>query len=158
MNRVETSAKMDINGVLGGETTKMKNVADGLLALKLLPLCITLRAQTPIQLPRYKGSTLRGGFGTVFKETVCVVEYRDCTRCLLRTHCAYPYVFDTPIPNNTTRMRKYTMAPHPFVLLPPLENKTWWGTCRPQLVTLRVQRHGTARRRLPWRLWFARRR
>jgi hypothetical protein len=66
---------------------------------------------------------LRGGFGTAFKQTVCVVEHRDCGRCLLRTTCAYPYVFDTPAPPDAARMRKYTAAPHPFVLLPPLEQK-----------------------------------
>ena len=95
-----------------------------LSALQLLPLQITLRAQTPIQLPRYKGSALRGGFGSVFKETVCIVEHRDCVRCLLRARCAYPYVFDTPVPDGATRLRKYEAAPHPFVILPPLERQT----------------------------------
>ena len=104
---------------------------DGLPALKLLPLRFTLRARTPLQLPSYKGSTLRGGFGTAFKQAVCVVEHRDCSRCLLRTTCAYPYVFDTPVPDDATRMRKYTAAPHPFVLLPPLEPKARYepGEC-----------------------------
>ncbi|GIX48033.1 MAG: CRISPR-associated protein Cas6 [Candidatus Tectimicrobiota bacterium] len=92
--------------------------------LKLLPVRFVLRAQTALHLPRYKGSTLRGGFGAVFKDTVCVVEHRDCQRCLLRSRCAYPYVFDTPVPEGATRMRKYVAAPHPFVLLPPLEAKT----------------------------------
>lgn len=104
---------------------------DGLPALKLLPLRFTLRARTPLQLPRYKGSTLRGGFGTAFKQAVCVVEHRDCGRCLLRTTCAYPYVFDTPVPDDAARLRKYTAAPHPFVLLPPLEPKAHYepGEC-----------------------------
>ena len=104
---------------------------DDLLALKLLPLRFTLRARTPLHLPRYKGSTLRGGFGSAFKRAVCVVEHRDCSRCLLRTTCAYPYVFDTPVPDDATRMRKYTAAPHPFVLLPPLEPKAHYepGEC-----------------------------
>lgn len=35
-----------------------------------------------------------------------------------------PYVFETPVPEGTTRMRKYPSAPHPFVFLPPLEEKT----------------------------------
>lgn len=105
--------------------------SDDLLALQLLPLRFTLRTRTTLQLPRYKGSTLRGGFGTAFKQTVCVVEHRDCSRCLLRTTCAYPYVFETPVPDDARRMRKYTAAPHPFVLLPPLEPKTRYepGEC-----------------------------
>jgi CRISPR-associated endoribonuclease Cas6 len=97
-----------------------QTIEQSLLPLTVLPLQLTVRVQTPILLPRYKGATLRGGFGSVFKETVCVVEHRDCSRCLLRTRCAYPYVFDTPVPDGAVRMRKYTTAPHPFVLLPPL--------------------------------------
>ena len=47
-----------------------------------------LRATTELYLPPYKGSTLRGAFGIVFKETVCVVDHRDCDRCILRFKCA----------------------------------------------------------------------
>ena len=83
-----------------------------------------LRAATELHLPPYKGSTLRGAFGTVFKETVCVVEHRDCDRCILKLKCAYPYIFDTPIPEDSARMRKYERAPHPFVIDPPLDTST----------------------------------
>ena len=82
-----------------------------------------LRATTDLDLPPYKGSTLRGAFGTVFKETVCVMDHRDCDRCILRLKCAYPYIFDTPIPEGATRMRKYERAPHPFIIEPPLETQ-----------------------------------
>jgi CRISPR-associated endoribonuclease Cas6 len=83
-----------------------------------------LRATTELHLPPYKGSTLRGAFGTVFKDTVCVVEHRDCDRCILKLKCAYPYIFDTPIPEDSGRMRKYERAPHPFVIDPPLDTRT----------------------------------
>lgn len=43
-----------------------------------------LCATTELFLSPYKGSTLRGAFGTVFKETVCVVDHRDCDRCILK--------------------------------------------------------------------------
>jgi len=82
-----------------------------------------LRATTELLLPPYKGSTLRGAFGTVFKETVCVVEHRDCDRCILKLKCAYPYIFDTPVPEGSVRMRRYERAPHPFVIDPPLETQ-----------------------------------
>ncbi|MGE0826957.1 MAG: CRISPR system precrRNA processing endoribonuclease RAMP protein Cas6 [Candidatus Binatia bacterium] len=116
----------------------MKTLTESLAALTVLRVGLTLRARDPLVLPPYKGSTFRGGFGTVFKETVCVVEHRDCARCLLRTRCAFPYVFDTPIPEGTTRMRKYTSAPHPFVLLPPLEETTLYrpGDVLPVDITL----------------------
>jgi CRISPR-associated endoribonuclease Cas6 len=102
----------------------MDTLATDLAALNLLQVRVTLRARDPLQLPPYKGATLRGGFGAAFKEAVCVVEHRDCARCLLRSRCAFPYVFDTPVPEGATRMRKYPAAPHPFVFLPPLEERT----------------------------------
>lgn len=102
----------------------MDTLAESLAVLSLLRVRVTLRARDPLQIPPYKGSTLRGGFGSVFKETVCVVEHRDCARCLLRSRCAFPYVFDTPVPEDAARLRKYPAAPHPFVFLPPLEEKT----------------------------------
>jgi CRISPR-associated endoribonuclease Cas6 len=33
-------------------------------------------------------------------------------------------VFDTPVPAEATRLRKYTMAPHPFVLVPPVGKRS----------------------------------
>jgi hypothetical protein len=102
----------------------METRAESLAAIRLLRVCVTLWAQDPLQLPPYRGSTLRGGFGTVFKETVCVVEHRDCARCLLCSRCACPYVFNTPVSEEAARLRKYTAAPYPFVFLPPLEEKT----------------------------------
>lgn len=82
-----------------------------------------LRAVTELHLPPYKGATLRGAFGIAFKETVCIMDHRDCDRCILRLKCAYPYIFDTPIPEDSARMRKYPRAPHPFVIEPPLETQ-----------------------------------
>ncbi|MDP2604166.1 MAG: CRISPR system precrRNA processing endoribonuclease RAMP protein Cas6 [Deltaproteobacteria bacterium] len=100
---------------------------DGLLRelqkISFASFAFHLRATTELLLPPYKGSTLRGAFGTVFKETVCVVEHRDCDRCILKLKCAYPYIFDTPVPEDSARMRRYERAPHPFVIDPPLETQ-----------------------------------
>lgn len=102
----------------------METLGDAFAAFRVLQVRVVLRARDPLRLPPYKGSALRGGFGAVFKETVCVVEHRDCARCLLRARCAFPYVFDTPVPEDAVRLRKYPAAPHPFVFLPPLETQT----------------------------------
>lgn len=74
-------------------------------------------------LPAYKGSTLRGGFGQTLKRVVCVTKNKECQNCLLKEKCAYSYIFETPPPEDTTRLRKYPYAPHPFVIEPPLERK-----------------------------------
>src|SRR4030042_4120219 len=82
-----------------------------------------LKALDCIHLPAYKGSTLRGGFGHAFKKIVCVNKEKICESCLLKQKCAYSYIFETPPPSDTSKMRKYPYAPHPFVITPPLEEK-----------------------------------
>lgn len=101
----------------------MESMVTQLTALKFLSVRLYLRADETLRLPAYKGSTLRGAFGRMFKDVVCVIPHRDCPRCVLRSNCAYPYVFETPVPETAQRMRKYPSAPHPFVILPTLEDK-----------------------------------
>ncbi len=69
----------------------------------------------PIRLPDYPGSAWRGAFGHALKRTVCVVRNTPCQKCLLKQACAYSYIFETPPPADTEKMRKYTAIPHPFV-------------------------------------------
>ncbi|OGP90580.1 MAG: hypothetical protein A2156_08995 [Deltaproteobacteria bacterium RBG_16_48_10] len=82
-----------------------------------------LRAQDCLNLPAYKGSTFRGGFGYAFKKIVCVNREKGCGSCLLKSKCVYSYAFETPPPSDTSKMRKYPYAPHPFIITPPLEEK-----------------------------------
>lgn len=72
--------------------------------------------ERPIRLPGFAGSAWRGAFGHALKKTVCVVRNTPCNQCLLKNACAYSVVFETPPPANAEKMRKYTAAPHPFVL------------------------------------------
>lgn len=39
-----------------------------------------------------------------------------CPECLLYRSCVFPYLFETPPPRDSRKMRKYPAAPHPFVL------------------------------------------
>lgn len=68
----------------------------------------------------YDGSAWRGAFGHALRRTVCVTRLPACDRCLLYRSCVYPYVFETPPPPESERMRRYPAAPHPFVLVRPL--------------------------------------
>lgn len=74
------------------------------------------RAVDDLRLPHYPGSAWRGAFGHALKRAVCVTGLPTCPDCLLYRSCAYPYVFETPPPPGTEKMRKYPAAPHPFVL------------------------------------------
>jgi len=82
---------------------------------------IGLRAEEELHLPGYKGSTFRGAFGNAFRRVVCALRRDTCEECLVRAQCVYAYVFDTPVPQDSERMRKYPYAPHPFVIEPPEE-------------------------------------
>ncbi|MDZ4384375.1 MAG: CRISPR-associated protein Cas6, partial [Nitrospirota bacterium] len=86
-----------------------------LKTLHFAKFTFTAHARDTILLPPYKGSTFRGGFGNIFKKVVCIRSNKDCDTCLLRDRCIYLYIFETPPPAETTVMRKYETAPHPFV-------------------------------------------
>lgn len=81
---------------------------------------VTLRALERTILPPYLGSTLRGALGHALKDAACVVEHRDCRRCPLVDTCAYPYLFETPVPPEIKELRGQTHAPLPFLIEPPL--------------------------------------
>lgn len=84
----------------------------------------TFRAVETLQLPEYKGSTIRGAFGHVFRRVSCPILCRNQATCILRYRCAYSVCFETPIPEHAAIMRKYPFAPHPFVLEPPADPRT----------------------------------
>ncbi len=96
---------------------------NSLSQFKFAPFQFSLRAISDIYLPAYKGSTLRGGFGHAFKKVVCISKGGVCESCLLKGKCVYSYIFETPPPCDTSKMRKYPFTPHPFVITPPLEEK-----------------------------------
>ncbi len=46
-----------------------------------------------------------------------------CKQCTLIDRCAYPYIFETPLPATANKMTRYTSVPHPFVLNLPFRNQ-----------------------------------
>ncbi len=85
----------------------------------------SIKAKERLFLPPYKGSALRGGFGSMFKEITCF--QRDlkavCSSCILKGNCPYFYVFETAPLAKPEVMAKTDSAPRPFVIEPPLEEK-----------------------------------
>lgn len=75
--------------------------------------------QTSIRLNAFAGATLRGGFGHVFKRTVCVWPPGECAKCLLKHTCSYPYIFETAPPPGAEKLRGLEQIPRPFVIEPP---------------------------------------
>lgn len=93
-----------------------ERLREGLCSVLLSRHRFLLRARDQHVVRRFPGSALRGTLGHALKEAVCVVRHRDCPRCILRCVCAYSYMFETPVPANAPRMRKYPAAPHPFAI------------------------------------------
>lgn len=101
---------------------------DPSLSLRYGQFRLTLIPEAPLRLPPYPGSLFRGAFGWALQRVICVTRTHDCPPCFLRDRCLFPYIFDTPPPATTEIMRKYTAAPHPFILTPPFPSR---GTITP---------------------------
>src|SRR5258708_3765885 len=93
-------------------------------SLKIVPLRFRFEAVEEMRLPEYKGAFFRGGFGAFFRDLVCVTREPSCTGCPHVSECPYSLVFDTPVVREHFRvLRNYPYAPHPFVLVPPLDSR-----------------------------------
>lgn len=85
----------------------------------------TLRPREEMILPVYKGAVLRGGFGHVFKRTVCFQpQTKSCRDCMLQHDCPYPALFEPSPPPDAEVLRTYSSIPLPFVVEPPLDRRS----------------------------------
>ncbi len=84
----------------------------------------TLRVRRPMRLPPYKGSVLRGGFGSAFRRVACAFQADRCQGCLLRPTCPYGYIFETSPPSDSEVLRTQEDIPRPFVIEPPEDGRT----------------------------------
>jgi len=84
--------------------------------MKIACMELSLKAITVLRLPAYKGSTFRGAFGHALKKAVCIVNHRNCERCIVRRQCAYTYLFETFNSQNQ-------YVAHPYIIIPPLQSK-----------------------------------
>ena len=88
----------------------------------LFPLELDFVAEETLRMPEYKGGLFRSGLGLFLRQMVCVTGAPACDGCPCLSQCPYPHLFDNPIrPGEARLMRRYTHAPHPFVLRPPLD-------------------------------------
>lgn len=86
------------------------------ITLRCARVVFTLRFLGTGVVSRYWPNTIRGGFGMALREMSCAMKRETCEGCALRRECAYGYLFETPIVDSDAVMRKYTNAPHPFVI------------------------------------------
>lgn len=74
--------------------------------------------ETPLHLPEYAGSALRGAFGNALRRTACMTREKECKPCPLYRSCPYPAIFQPPPPDQHT-LQKFSEIPVPFVVEPP---------------------------------------
>ncbi|GFP27978.1 hypothetical protein HKBW3C_02172 [Candidatus Hakubella thermalkaliphila] len=76
--------------------------------------------------PIFPTSTFRGGFGVAFKRIACIQRNTsNCHRCVLLKTCPYAYIFETTIPDNSTKLRNIKDIPRPYVIENPFFSKKY---------------------------------
>jgi len=76
------------------------------------------QASTPIRLPDYAGSMLRGAFGHALRKLACMTKQKECAGCPLLSNCPYPAIFAPP-PPAAHALQKFSQIPVPYVIEPP---------------------------------------
>jgi len=84
--------------------------------ISLTEYTFNLKFDKSIELSDFNGSAWRGLLGHSLKKTACVTGHKICQDCLLKSNCAYHYIFETEPDQASDRMRKYNAVPHPFVI------------------------------------------
>jgi len=73
---------------------------------------------------RNKGNVLRGALGAMLRELSCDPACPGAARCPRRATCPYAQVFEPAPPPGAPALSNYVAIPRPFVIRPPLEEKT----------------------------------
>ena len=76
------------------------------------------QASTPIRLPDYAGSMLRGAFGHALRQLACMTKQKECAGCPLIGTCPYPAIFAPPPPAQHA-LQKFSQIPVPYIIEPP---------------------------------------
>ena len=79
----------------------------------------TVEAVEDMVLPEYLGSTLRGGFGAIFRKLACPGSRLGGKECPLPQQCPYHLIFEPFPPPDAPALRNLEEIPRPFVLAPP---------------------------------------
>lgn len=90
-----------------------------MIALPLARYRLEFAVETPLHLPAYAGSTLRGAFGGALRAASCITKQKTCDGCPLIATCPYAIVFEARPPASAHPLQKFSHVPHPYVIEPP---------------------------------------
>lgn len=82
-------------------------------ALQLARYRFSWRVTSPLQLPPYASSTLRGVFGRALRQQACLLRRDSCQGCGLLASCPYPALFE---PQSLPRPRGAPPALSPYAI------------------------------------------
>lgn len=104
------------------------------------------KVTTPIALPGYAGSTIRGVFGRALRRLSCMTHESNCKTCPLYRSCVYTNLFEMPAPQEHA-LQKFSQTPNPFVIEAPIGQDRFYqpGDC----LSFNVILIGHAVRQLP---------
>ncbi|MDP2752375.1 MAG: CRISPR system precrRNA processing endoribonuclease RAMP protein Cas6 [Rhodocyclaceae bacterium] len=122
-----------------------------MIALPLARYRLEFTVETPLSLPAYAGSTLRGAFGGALRATACITKQKTCESCPLLRSCPYAVIFETPPPADGHALQKFTQVPHPYVIEPPDWGEKMYAPGEPLAFHLVLA--GRALDQLPLVLW-----
>jgi hypothetical protein len=87
-----------------------------MISLPLQRYVLGFDASPRREAPAFAGNAWRSAFGRALRTAACRTGAAQCDGCPLRSKCDYGYLFETPPPVDAAQMRRYTNAPHPYVL------------------------------------------
>jgi CRISPR/Cas system endoribonuclease Cas6 (RAMP superfamily) len=119
--------------------------------------CFVFEVSSPIRLPEYAGSTLRGAFGHALRQLACMTREKKCSGCMLASTCPYTTLFEPQKP--TSGSISLSTPPVPYIIEPPV-----WGArqyAKGETLAFHFTLIGKASDHLPlcimaWRRAFAR--
>lgn len=74
---------------------------------------------TPLTLPAFAGSTLRGAFGGALRASACMTKARTCDGCPVLASCPYATVFEPRPPSAGHPLQDFSQIPRAYVIEPP---------------------------------------
>ena len=81
---------------------------------------------SPIRLPDWSGSLLRGAFGHALRRLSCMLRQPECTDCPLLSTCPFPAIFAPPAVEHEM-LNISRQPPAPYLIEPEK-----WGACQLQ--------------------------
>ncbi|MBF0137628.1 MAG: hypothetical protein HQL65_15440, partial [Magnetococcales bacterium] len=79
----------------------------------------TWEVTTPMRLPEYAGSALRGVFGAALRHITCLTGEKTCTGCGIIRTCPWSLIFEAPPPPIGHAVQDFVRIPNPYVIEPP---------------------------------------